>query len=277
MKKIVYQGEPGAYSHLAATRYYADYEAVARPTFEDAFAAVREGAAALAMIPIENSLAGRVADIHHLLPESGLKIVAEKFLRVNHQLMAPAGASLTSLRLALSHPMALGQCRENLRRLGLRAAPAADTAGAARLVSEAGDASQAAIASELAAKIYGLEILKSDIEDADHNVTRFVLMARELAPPPNGDIITSFVFRVRNIPAALFKCLGGFATNGVNVTKLESYQLGGAFQATQFYADLEGSPDEPAVARALDELSYFSTRFEILGVYPADPFRRSAG
>lgn len=274
--RIAFQGEPGAYSHLACRREFPQTEAVPYATFEDALAAITEGHATLGMIPIENSLAGRVADIHHLLPESGLFIVGERFLRVRHQLLGLPGARLENLAAVLSHPQALGQCRLRLREMGLKAQVSADTAGAARLVAETGDARLGAIASDLAAEIYGLQVLASDIEDAEHNTTRFVLLSRERieAPPGSGAIITSLIFRVRNVPAALYKALGGFATGGINMTKLESYQLGGSFNATQFFADIEGHPKDRLVQLALEELAFFTSEMRVLGVYPADPFRR---
>lgn len=274
-KKIAFQGELGANSHMACHDHFPDMEALPCAAFEDVFAAVHDGAAALAMIPIENSVAGRVADIHHLLPESGLYIVGERFLRVHHQLMAVKGAELQDIKSVRSHVMALGQCRDFIREHGLTRVIAADTAGAAREVSELGDKTVAAIAPALAAEIYGLEILRHDIEDADHNTTRFLVMAPEPANAQSGKdkVITSFVFRVRNVPAALYKTMGGFATNGVNMTKLESYQLEGSFNATQFYADIEGHPDDLMVKLALEELQFFSSHLHILGTYPADAFR----
>jgi prephenate dehydratase len=227
------------------------------------------------MIPIENSVAGRVADIHHLLPNAGLYIIGEHFLRVRHQLMALPAASLSTIKTVLSHTQALGQCRTTLRGLGLKPIPEADTAGSARIVSEQHDLSVAAIASSLAAEIYGLKILKSDIEDEAHNTTRFVILASEPddAEPGQGEFVTTFVFRVRNVPAALYKAMGGFATNGVNMTKLESYQLSGSFAATMFYADIEGHPSERSVRLALEELSFFSSEVKVLGTYKASPLR----
>ena len=273
--KIVYQGVPGANSHIACLEVYPDMEPVACRTFEDAFSAVSDGSAALAMIPIENSVAGRVADIHHLMPESGLNIIGEHFLRVRHQLLAVDGASLDTIERVRSHPMALGQCRNIIRDLGLHAVAAADTAGAAEEIAALGSVHEAAIATSLAGEIYGLRTLREDVEDADHNTTRFVIMSKEArrAPAGNGPVITSFVFRVRNVPAALYKAMGGFATNGVNMTKLESYQLDGEFFATQFYADIEGHPDDRLVNLALEELGFFTTHLTILGVYPASAFR----
>jgi len=274
-RKIAFQGEPGANSHIACLDAYPDHEAAPCPTFEDAFAAVAGGDVELGMIPIENSVAGRVADIHHLMPTSGLHIIGEYFLPVRHQLMAPRGATLAGLKTVESHVMALGQCRNVIRRLGLRRVVAADTAGSAREVAERADSSCAAIASRLAAEIYGLDILAHDVEDEAHNTTRFIVLARQPIIPKagRGPVITSFVFEVRNIPAALYKALGGFATNGVNMTKLESYMIDGNFFATQFYADVEGHPDDRNVALALAELAYFSKEHKILGVYPAHPFR----
>jgi prephenate dehydratase len=277
-QRVSYQGEPGANSHLACREVFPELEAVACATFEDALAAVKTGDAAYAMIPIENSVAGRVADIHHLLPGAGLHIVGEHFLRVRHQLVAVPGATLETVKKALSHTQALGQCRNTLRKLGLTPVPEADTAGSARLVAEARDPTMAAIASSLAAEIYGLRILAHDIEDEQHNTTRFVVLANAPGDAKAGDgpIVTTFVFRVRNVPAALYKAMGGFATNGVNMTKLESYQLDGRFVATMFYADVEGHPDDPPVARALEELSFFSTEVHILGVYKASRYRVQA-
>ena len=276
--KIAYQGEPGANSHLAAREAFPTLEAAAYPTFEDALAAVKSGEALYAMIPIENSVAGRVADIHHLLPDAGLYIVAEHFLRVRHQLMAKPGVKLSAITRVMSHTQALGQCRNTLRKLGIKPIPEADTAGSARMVAESDDVSTAAIASRLAAEIYGLEILKSDMEDESHNTTRFVVLASEPddAEADQGPVITTFIFRVRNIPAALYKALGGFATNGVNMTKLESYQTEGTFNATMFFADIEGHMKEHLVQLAMRELSFFSTEVIVLGTYPASPYRKEA-
>lgn len=273
--KIVYQGEPGANSHIACLDQFPEMEAVACATFEDAIAAVRANEARLAMIPVENSVAGRVADVHHLLPHSGLFIIGEHFERISHQLMALPGVRLEDLRTVHSHTQALGQCRQIIRELGLTPVTEADTAGSARLVAKRGDRTAAAIASRLAAEIHGLEILKPDIEDAEHNTTRFLVLAAEPVPVPvsNGPVITTFVFRVRNVPAALYKALGGFATNGVNMTKLESYQLEGSFNATMFYADIEGHPDERRVRLAMEELDFFTSEILVLGTYPASPFR----
>jgi prephenate dehydratase len=274
-KKIVFQGERGANSHLASREVYPDYEAVPCATFEDAFAAISSGEADLGMIPVENSVAGRVADIHHLMPHSGLHIVAEHFMPVRHQLLAPKGAVLADIKTVESHVHALGQCRKVIRKLGIKPVVAADTAGSAREVAEANDKTRAAIATRLAADIYGLDILAPDIEDEAHNTTRFIVLSRDArwARDNDGPVVTTFLFRVRNVPAALYKALGGFATNGVNMTKLESYQLEGSFNATMFYADIEGHPDDRSVALALEELHFFSSEVTVLGTYPASPFR----
>ena len=278
-RKIAFQGELGANSHIACNEAYPGYQPLPCSTFEDAFAAVRDGRADLAMIPIDNSVAGRVADIHHLMPQSKLHIVAEWFLPVQHQLMAPKGATLKTIRTVESHVHALGQCRNIIRALGVKAVVAADTAGAAREVAEAGDISRAALATKLAAKIYRLRILKKDVADAKHNTTRFVVLARKpnWASRKERRVITTFVFQVRNIPAALYKALGGFATNGVNMTKLESYMVDGSFAATQFYADVQGHPKDRALELALEELAFVSQpkTLKILGVYPAHAFRET--
>jgi prephenate dehydratase len=278
-RKIAFQGELGANSHIACNEAYPGYQPLPCSTFEDAFAAVRNGRADLAMIPIDNSVAGRVADIHHLMPQSKLHIVAEWFLPVQHQLMAPKGATLKTIRTVESHIHALGQCRNIIRALGVKAVVAADTAGAAREVAEAGDISRAALATKLAAKIYRLRILKKDVADAKHNTTRFVVLARKpsWASRKDRQVITTFVFQVRNIPAALYKALGGFATNGINMTKLESYMVNGSFAATQFYADVQGHPKDRGLALALEELEFVSQpkTLKILGVYPAHAFRET--
>lgn len=280
-KKISYQGEPGANSHIACAEVYPDYQPVPCDTFEDAFAQVDNDLAELAMIPIENSVAGRVADIHHLLPRSKLNIVGEFFLPIHHQLLGLKDSSLDDIKSVHSHVHALGQCRELISGLNLKAVTEADTAGAARIISQRGDKSQATISSSLAGEIYGLKNLRENIEDADHNTTRFVILAKNGAfaeqsdNPENGDIVTSFVFRVRNVPAALYKAMGGFATNGVNMTKLESYQIDGQFSATQFYADVVGHPDDKSVKLALEELGFFTDYLRILGVYKSNPMRAS--
>jgi len=273
--KIAFQGEPGANSHIAISEAYPAAEAMPCATFEDALSAISSGEADLGMIPIENSVAGRVADIHHLLPASGLHIVGEWFLPIRHQLMAVKGTSIADIKTVESHVHALGQCRNVIRKLGIRPIVAGDTAGSARIIAQRGDKSCAAIASKLAAEIYGLDILAEDVEDEAHNTTRFVVLAREpkWAVQGSGPLVTSFVFRVRNLPAALYKALGGFATNGVNMTKLESYMVDGNFFATQFYADVDGHPDDKGLAFALEELKFFSREFRIVGVYPGHPFR----
>jgi prephenate dehydratase len=275
LRKIAFQGEPGANSHIACREAYPEHEPVPCPTFEDAFAAAGSGQAELAMIPIENSVAGRVADIHHLMPTSGLHIIAEWFLPIRNQLMAPKGARLGDIKSVESHIMALGQCRNFLRKLGVKTVVGADTAGSAREVAERGDKTRAAIASRLAAEVYDLQILAEDIEDESHSTTRFIVLSREdkRAAPGNEPVITTFIFQVRNIPAALYKALGGFATNSINMTKLESYMIEGNFFATQFYADVEGHPEDRGLKLALEELEFFSSHLKILGVYAAHPFR----
>ena len=272
---IAFQGELGANGHLACREVHPNMQPLACQTFEDTLAAVKEGKARLAMIPIENSLYGRVTDIHHLLPESGLYIVGEYFQRVHHQLLGVKGATLDGIKSVMSQPPALGQCRNIIRQLGLKMIVGADTAGSARHIAEQGDKTVAALASSLAAEIYGLDILKPNVEDAAHNTTRFLQMSAEPddAERDSGPVVTTFVFRVRNVPAALYKAMGGFATNGVNMTKLESYQLEGSFNATQFYADIEGHPEERLVRLALEELQFFTTHLRILGVYPAHAYR----
>jgi prephenate dehydratase len=276
---IAFQGELGANSHIACRQAYPDYEPLPCATFEDAFAAVRSGRAALGMIPIDNSVAGRVADIHHLMPASQLHIVAEWFLPVQHQLVAPKRATLRTIKTVESHIHALGQCRKVIRTLGVKPIVAADTAGAAREVAEADDVTRAALATKLAAKIYGLRILKKDVADSKHNTTRFLVLTREprWASRKEKRVITTFMFQVRNIPAALYKALGGFATNGVNMTKLESYMVDGSFAATQFYADVQGHPKQRALELALEELEFVSQpkTLRILGVYPAHRFRET--
>ena len=274
-RRIVFQGEPGANSDLASRELFPGVTPIALPTFEDCFQALSSGEADLGVIPIENSVAGRVADIHHLLPTSDLSIIAEHFLPVHHQVLGLPGASLEGLKVVQSHVHALGQCRNFIREHRLKAEVAADTAGSARQIVEIGDKGRGAIATRLAAKIHGLDILAEDVEDEAHNTTRFVVFSPEAkwAPPGDGKVVTSFIFRVRNVPAALYKALGGFATNRINMTKLESYQLGGKFFATLFYADVEGHPEEHDLKLALEELAFFSAEFRIVGVYPASPFR----
>ena len=277
VRLVAFQGVPGAYSDLACRAFFPGVATLPCATFEDALAAVRDGEADRAMIPIENSLAGRVADVHHLMPKSGLHIVGEHFQRVNHQLLAPKGASLGTIKRVRSHVQALGQCRGFLRANGLEAVVDIDTAGSAKFVAEQGDITEAAIASALCADLYGLEIVQPDIEDAKHNTTRMLILSRVADVPDaaEGPCITTFVFRVRSVPAALYKALGGFATNGINLTKLESYMVGGNFVAAQFYADAEGHVDERSMRLALEELRFFSREVKVLGVYPANPFRQT--
>jgi prephenate dehydratase len=272
---IAFQGEPGANSHIAIVEAFPDAKPLPCATFEDALAAISSGEADLGMIPIENSVAGRVADIHHLLPQSGLFIIGEWFLPIRHQLMAPRGTKIGDIKSVESHVHALGQCRNIIRKLGIKPIVAGDTAGSARIVAERGDKTCAAIASQLASEIYGLDILAQDVEDEEHNTTRFVILSRteKWAERNSGPLVTTFVFRVRNLPAALYKAMGGFATNGVNMTKLESYMVEGNFFATQFYADVDGHPSDTNLAFALEELKFFSKELRIVGVYPAHPFR----
>jgi prephenate dehydratase len=275
--RIAFQGEPGANSDTACRNMYPKMEPLPCATFEDAFNAVETGKADLAMIPIENTIAGRVADIHHLLPESRLHIVGEYFLPIRFHLMAVKGAKLSDIKSVHSHIHGLGQCRKIVRKHRWKAVVAGDTAGAARMVAEEGDKTKAALAPPLAAKLYGLDVLAENVEDHDSNVTRFVVLKKTkdwAARRKASDLlVTTFVFRVRNVPAALYKAMGGFATNSVNMTKLESYQLGGKFFATQFYADIEGHPEDRNVQLALEELAFFSAELHILGVYPGHPFR----
>ena len=275
--RIAFQGEFGANSDMACRDMFPDMEPLPCATFEDAFTALDQGETDLAMIPIENTIAGRVADIHHLLPESRLHIVGEYFMPIHFQLMVMPGVKREEIKTVHSHIHALGQCRKVIRANGWKPVIAGDAAGAAKLVAETGDRSMAALAPRLASSLYNLDIIAEDVEDTETNVTRFVVLAREPKMPPvpqNGDmVVTTFIFRVRNLPAALYKAMGGFATNGVNMTKLESYQTGGKFFATQFYADITGHPEEPHVARAMEELGFFSREINILGTYPAHPFR----
>lgn len=273
MSKIVYQGEPGAYSHLACVEHYPDHVPEPCASFARAFEAVQSGVAELAMIPVENSLAGRVSDIYHLLPEGGLYIIGERFIPIHHQLLGVPGVTIDTIASVRSHAMALGQVRHRLEAMGVRAVIDTDTAGAARRVAERGDPTVGAVASRLAAEIYGLNILAEDIEDEGHNTTRFLVLSRD-AVKVSRDVpcVTSFVFKVRNVPSALYKALGGFATNGVNMTKLESYMVGGSFTATQFYADVEAHPEEAGMAHAMEELGFFAD-VTVLGTYEADGAR----
>jgi prephenate dehydratase len=275
-QNIAFQGVPGAYSDLACRNAYPGWATLPCPSFEAAMEAVRAGRAELAMLPCENSLAGRVPDIHRLLPESGLSVVGEHYERVEHCLLARPGTRIETVRRAHSHPMALGQVLKVIAELKLEPVIQADTAGAAQMVAREGTPADAAIASSLAAEVYGLDILRRNVEDAAHNTTRFYVMSRPRPVPRIAEManpVTTFVFRVRNMPAALFKALGGFATNGVNMTKLESYMLDGAFTATQFLCDVDGHPDDPRLFRALEELRFFSREVKVLGSYPAHPFR----
>jgi len=269
-KKIAFQGEPGAFSHAAANNLFPGEDAIGCVTFEETINAVQSGKADFAVVPVENSLYGRITDIHHLLPESGLFIIGDHYLRVEMTLLGVPGAKLEDIKAVQSLSVALGQCRKFITEHGLRTINAVDTAGSAREIAQNGDKSVAAIASRFAGETYGLDVLASNIEDADHNTTRFLVLSRdEKWVPQGGRVKTTFVFRVRNVPAALYKAMGGFATNGVNMTKLESYMVGGAFTATQFYADIEGHPDDPGVIHAFEELGFFTDYFRILGVYPA--------
>jgi prephenate dehydratase len=272
---IAFQGQHGAYSDLACRIAFPEMTTLPCETFEAAIEAVRDGRAALAMLPPENSLAGRVPDMHALLPGSGLSIVGEFFLRVEHCLLAPKGATSATIKRIHAHPVALRQVRKLIRELNAKPVAQDDNALAAEIVARLNSAEDAAIASSLAGEIHGLEILRRNVEDEAHNTTRFYAMAKtpRLPPPDQPDLMTTFVFRVRNVPAALYKALGGFATNGVNMTKLESYMVGGTFTATQFLAEVDGHPEQPALRLALEELTFFSTEIKILGVYPAAPFR----
>ena len=274
-KKIAYQGEPGANSHIACKDVYPDWEPLPCASFEDAFAAISDGTADLGMIPIENSLAGRVADIHHFLPDAGLHIIGEYFLPIHFQLLAIEGASLQTIKSVYSHVHALGQCRKIIREHGLKPIVTGDTAGSAREVRDWNDPTRASLAPALAGEIYGLRTLATNVEDEKHNTTRFIILSKTpaIAPAGSGPMVTTFLFRVRNVPAALYKALGGFATNGVNMTKLESYMVDGEFAATQFLVDVDGHPDDANVKLALEELAFFSREVKILGAYPAHPFR----
>ena len=274
-KRIAFQGELGAYGHQACVEARPDFDPLPCPSFDEAIAAVRDGAADLGMIAVENSTYGRVADVHHLLPQSGLHIVDEAFVRVHINLLGKPGAQLSDIREAFGHTVILPQCATFLKKNGIRPRVSPDNARAARDVSEGDDKSAGALASELAAQIYGLDVLAAHIEDHSRNTTRFLVMARDidLSRRGEGAMVTSFIFRVRNIPAALYKAMGGFATNGVNMTKLESYMVDGSFQATQFFAEVEGHPDDANVRLALEELEYFTDMMTLMGVYPASDRR----
>ncbi len=273
-KRVAFQGEPGAYANLAAREAVPHASAIPKPTFEDAIEAAKTGDTDLVIIPVENSLIGRIADIHHLLPDSGLHIVGEHFLPIHHQLLGLKDAKLEDVKSVYSQAPALAQCRNILRERKLVVHNWYDTAGSAKHIAELGDKSAGAIASTLAAEFYGLKILQADVEDEHHNATRFLIMSRQDERAPNsGKVVTSLIFQVKNAPASLYKALGAFATNGVNITKLESYQLGGSFNATQFYADIQGHPDDPRVGAALQELEFQTAKLSLMGVYPAHPFR----
>ncbi|MGD9638046.1 MAG: prephenate dehydratase [Alphaproteobacteria bacterium] len=272
---IAYQGYPGAYSQMACNAKFPLLETMPCPTFELAMDAVREGKAKFAMLPVENSVAGRVADIHSLLPNSNLYIVGEHYQRIEHCLMACKGATIDSIKTVHSHIQALSQCRKMIKKYGFERCPEANTAIAAKNIALDKDKTKAVIASRLSAEIYGLDILIPNIEDSDHNTTRFLVMSKDYRlPPRNGSAyVTSFIFKVKNIPAALYKSLGGFATNGVNMTKLESYLGEGDFVAAQFYADVEAHPEDRGLKLAMEELSFFSEEINILGTYLAHPYR----
>ncbi len=273
--RIAFQGELGAYSHQACREVYPALEPLPCATFEDAVAAVKSGQAALAMLPVENSLYGRVADIHRLLPESGLYIIAEHFVPVRIDVLGVPGTKLSDVKEAMSHTVLLGQCRNFLKKHGIKAITGADTAGSAKAVAEAGVKSRVALASTLSGELYGLETLAKDVQDAAHNTTRFLVMSpRKIeADPHAGPALTTFVFQVRNLPAALYKAMGGFATNGVNMVKLESYMIDGSFTATQFYADIEGHPEHQNVVLAMEELRFFTSYLKVLGAYPRSAAR----
>lgn len=276
-KKIAYQGRPGAYSHLVCLKAFPNYEPVSCESFEEVFKKTENKDTQISLIPIENSQAGRVADIHNLLPMSNLVITGEYFHKVSHHLLGCSGSSLTSIKTAESHLHALAQCKDFLVKNKIKPIISADTAGAAEEIAKAKDNTRAAIASELAAKIYNLAILSPNIEDALHNTTRFLCMKEEFEEVrlENIDYITSFIFQVRNIPSALFKALGGFSTNKINMLKIESYMLKGSFKATQFYVDIEGHPEDDNVKQALEELGFFSKEVKILGYYPASRLRKN--
>ncbi len=277
-KRIAFQGEPGAYSDLACRTVYEGLETLPCETFVDTFQAVQQGKADLAMIPVDNTIAGRVADVHHLMPGSDLFIIGEYFLPVRHMLLGVKGTKKEDLKHIHSHVHALPQCRKSIQSLGLQAHVHADTAGAAKEVSERGESEHAAIASALAAEIYGLDILQEDIQDEGHNTTRFMILSPEPQIPEYEDgidVITSVIFEVRNIPAALYKSLGGFATNNVNMLKLESY-VDPQFQAASFYADVEGHPESQPLQLALEELGFYAKDVKYLGTYPAHEFRKSS-
>jgi prephenate dehydratase len=270
LKKIAFQGEYGAYSHLAVTIYFPGAEAIPCPSFEHALSATETGNTDATFLPVENSRRGRVADTHHLLPDSGLKVTGEYFHRVRHQLLGLPNAELSDIRQARSHPQALGQCRNSLAALGITPVPAEDTAGSAKYVSETGDKTIAAVASDLAAQLYGLKILKSGLEDTGNNTTRFFLLEKESAVSAKAECenpVTAFIFITKNIPSALYKALGGFATNGINLLRIESYQLDGGFTSAQFYVEMQCAPHDPLAKNAFRELEFFAEKVKILGVF----------
>ncbi len=273
--KIAYQGVPGAYSHIACRNVFPGQDYISCDTFEIAMDLVQKNQADLAMIPVENSNAGRVADVHFLLPDAGLYINGEYFLRIEHQLLGLPGSKLPEIVSASSHPQALAQCSEFLKRHNIKSIARIDTAKSCEDILRNNDKTQAAIASKLAAEIYGLEILRPNIENASNNTTRFLIMSTNNQIPENDGkkFITSFIFHVKSIPAALYKALGGFATNGINITKLESYLVGGKFVSAQFYVEIEAHPAEKSYQNAFDELNFFADAVKILGTYPAHPYR----
>ncbi|EKM98787.1 MULTISPECIES: prephenate dehydratase [unclassified Acidocella] len=279
MSLIAFQGMPGAYSDLACRTAFPGAATLPCESFQAAMAAVREGRADLAMLPPENSIVGRVGDMHALLPDSGLSIIGETFLRVEHCLLAPKGTRISDIKRIHSHPVALGQVKRLIAELGATAVVEYDTAGAAEIIAKLDSKADAAIASSLAGEMYGLEILRRNVEDEAHNTTRFYIMAREPLPvePETPGLMTTFVFNVRNVPAALYKALGGFATNGVNMTRLESYMVNGSFTATQFLAEVEGHPAQSGLKHAFEELGFFCTDFKVLGTYKMDPYRLAHG
>lgn len=275
--KIAYQGRPGAYSHLACLKAFPNAEPIACETFEEAFEKTYKRKTDISFIPVENSLAGRVADIHNLLPKTKLVITGEYFLKIDHQLLAIQTASLENIKFAVSHFHALAQCREFLQKNNIKPVLGTDTAGSAEELSKQGKNDTAAIASSLAAETYNLKILKENIQDAHHNTTRFFIMKEKLEEKKidNVKYLTSFIFKIRNMPSALYKALGGFASNKVNMLKLESYMMDGEFTATQFFVDIEGHPDDENVKLAFEELGFFSKEVKILGYYPANKFRNT--
>ena len=277
MKKIAFQGELGAYSHLACIEAAPDHNPVACRTFESAMEQVNASECHLAMIPIENSVAGRVADIHYLLGGYDLKIYSEHFQEINHQLMVKPGASLDTIKNVRSHSMAIGQCHATIKKYNLDVIIMADTAGSAKFISEQGTMEDSAIASTLAADTYGLDIVDTNIQDMKNNTTRFLIMSKDLQQERNENLsyLTSCIFEVKSVPSALYKALGGFATNGVNLTKLESFIVDGDFNKAQFYIDLDGHAEDQSVKGALEELSFYTEKLKVLGVYPKHSYRNN--